>query len=175
MTTTIEEGYKVASTARSDIYKHLPYLRQLAAEGESAYECGFRSGVSTWALLAGCDKVVSIDIEECNGDTIKAAASEAGKKFYLRKKDSATYTPREAPFDLVLLDTLHEYDHLSKELAHTSQFANRYICIHDTDTRWERQGRTYSAIQDFLKANPEWKQKSHTNDLHGFTVLEKTI
>ena len=163
---------------RCDFYAHMETCKELA-EGlklKKVYECGFRSGVSTWAFLsAGVERVLSIDIDNCDSSEHEAFAKEQGISFAFRKKDSTKYKPRESPFGLTLLDTLHNYEQVKAELDHVSKFTQEYICIHDTDKRWERQGRTRSAIDDFLQENENWGLHSHTEQCHGFTVLVRIM
>ena len=172
------ERYKKECATKSDIYLHLPTLFKLSqdeiVQERGIYECGFRSGVSTWAFLASKPaKVLSIDIEDCDATEHKKLAKSGKVKFYFRKKDSKEYVPKESPFGLSLIDTLPDYGHLFAELEHISEFTEKYIVIHDTDKRFERQGRTKSAINDFISRHKDWKIKSHTETLHGLTVLEK--
>ncbi|MCH2216638.1 MAG: class I SAM-dependent methyltransferase [Flavobacteriales bacterium] len=173
------ERYKKECLTKTDIHLHLPTLYDLCkdevVQEKGVYECGFRTGVSTWAFLASKPaKVLSIDINSCDASEHKKIAKSEKVKFSLRKQDSKNYLPKESPFGLSMIDTLHEYKHLYAELEHISKFTEKYIVIHDTDKRFEKQGRTKSAINDFVSRHKEWAVKSHTEMLHGLTVLEKT-
>lgn len=125
----------------SDIQHHLGLLFSLAKG--NVLELGTRSGVSTAALLAGVEKngghVWSVDIEDCShvadghaqwtfiqGDSRDTAIAEEFTKARTHRFQ----------FDLLLIDTQHEYEIAQAELAlwHPHITPGGTICMHDTET-----------------------------------------
>src|SRR5207237_61445 len=99
--------------------------------------------------------------------------------------------------DLLFIDTWHIYGHLKRELAKHHPKVNKYIILHDT-TVDEWLGETircnldyeqqclesgyqkneillglWPAVDEFLKAHPEWSlHKRYTNN-NGLTILKR--
>lgn len=121
----------------SDIQHHLGLLFSLAKG--NVLELGTRSGVSTAALLAGVERnggrVWSIDIEDCS----QVAAGHKQWTFVQgdsRNPDLVASKTGNEPFDLILIDTFHQYEVTQAELAlwgsHLAPGGT--ICMHDTET-----------------------------------------
>lgn len=187
----------------SDINQHLPALRQLAQECASVIEIGRRSIGSTWALLMGLSesKAPSRSFLEIE---INVPILE---KFYLSKKlarenniifryiqDNDMSIDLEEKTDMLFIDSIHTYCHLTYELEKFSPKINKYIVMHDTSPPWgysddtEYRGdyseypasidRTkkglFPAISDFLAKNPEWVLAERRFNNHGLTILQRT-
>lgn len=171
----IEERYKELCYKPSDIYEHLPILRKYASECESVVELGVRGIVSTWAFLAGKPKfLLSVDIahpKEFGADIWEVidSAQEAGIDFEFVLKSSLDIDLPE--HDLLFIDTLHNYDQLTKELNLHQAKARKYIIMHDTaipDLPEMRQ-----AVNDFLDQNPQWEVKEYFESNNGLTILKR--
>jgi len=97
------------------------------------------------------------------------------------------------PVDMIFIDSLHTYCHLTYELETFSPKVAKFIAMHDTSEPWgDAEDDTYHgdyseypawidrtkkglwpAVEDFLARHPEWKLKSRVFNRHGFTVLER--
>jgi len=193
--------YQDTCNTPSDINEHLPALRQLAKECDSAIEIGLRSLVSTWALLQGLSEKPSqfrsylgIDIARPSVDRLKLAkrlAKENGIAFRFLKANDMTVEIE--PVDLLFIDSLHTYCHLTYELEKFSPQIRKYIAMHDTSAPWgelddsdyfgdyseypNHFDRTkkglWAAVEDFLNHHPEWTLHQRYFNNHGFTILRR--
>jgi hypothetical protein len=97
------------------------------------------------------------------------------------------------PTELLFIDSLHTYAHLTYELEKFSPKATKYIAMHDTSAPWgdtdddEYHGdyseyppeidRTkrglWPAVLDFLNKHPEWTLKERRENSHGLTILQR--
>jgi len=170
--------YAKAATTESDIYKHIPRLRELATQCQHVTEAGVRTAVSTTGLLAGLagranTTLVSYDINP----SAQAAAlvNSAGQcNFQFIQKDWLTTEIEET--DLLFIDTLHTAKQLARELAKHAGKARRWIAFHDTHTYGENGEQPGEAgllvpLRGFLQTYPEWFVVSHTEENNGFTVI----
>ena len=136
MSTPMYQAYLHHCNTQSDIQHHLPLLFSLA-KGH-VVELGTRSGVSTAALLAGVErhggKVTSIDV-----DPQSAQVALGHPQWTFLNASSTDLTTRGkagGPIDLLLIDTLHTYGHVTAELevwASAMQLGGT-IAVHDTET-----------------------------------------
>ncbi len=137
MTTDTFKRYQLACQTQSDIQHHLGLLFSLARG--NVLELGTRGGVSTVALLAGVERagghVWSIDIEDCSG-VLPPHEQWTFIQGDSRDPDLTAQKTGGEPFDLVLIDTQHEYEIAQAELAlwgpHLAQ--GGAICMHDIET-----------------------------------------
>lgn len=195
------DQYVHNAVTTSDINEHLPTLKNLAKQCSSVTEIGVRSMVATWALLYGLTtsesqnvSYVGIDLDLPPLDNFSLAnhlAEANGISFTFWQANDMTIDI--APTDLLFIDSLHTYCHLTYELEKFSSKALKFIALHDTSSPWGNRDEdiyygNYSeyptnidrfkrglwpAVEDFLKRHPEWKlQKRYFNN-HGFTVLER--
>ncbi len=99
--------------------------------------------------------------------------------------------------DLLFIDSVHSYFHVLSELRTFAPITKKYIVMHDTTIdahlselkrmhmnvkeyvdkygckRWEAERGMESAIDLFLKENPEWRVKMKKDNNNGLTVLER--
>ena len=165
------------------IYEHLPTIRALADECETAYELGVHKVTSTWAFLAApqLKKLISVDRVHpvalgADLGIAERAAQEIGKDFRFIQKSTIDLEPE--PVDLTFIDTWHVYDLLKLELEKYAPFTRKYIVLHDTETfgtvgedRVSKGLRP--AVDEFLQAHPEWFLKTHYKNNNGLTVLAR--
>jgi len=197
--------YQIHSTHRSDIYVHLPQLRELARESASVVEIGVRNIVSTWGILMGLAEqepssppsYLGIDLFEPPNDRFllaKSLSESNGIRFQFWKGNDFELDLEE-PVDMLFIDSLHTYAHLTYELEKFSPKVKKYIAMHDTGEpfgfrdlelkenpekrilnypAWISKDKRglWAAVVDFIERHPEWKIKYHTPDCYGFTVLE---
>lgn len=180
--TNIYDSYRQYPT---NLVEHQPVLRQLAKECTSVVELGRGSAGSTWALLTGLSEssapsrsFLEIEANQPSLEKLylsKRLAYENGIDFRFIKANDITIK-LERPVDMIFIDTIHTYSHLTCELENFSPMVNKYIVIHNTSPPWgyrndpEYKGdyseypssisRTKeglnTAVNDFLKKNPGW-------------------
>lgn len=189
------------SSYPSDINEHLPVLKNLAKECNSVTEIGVRSMVSTWAMLEGLSegksknrKYTAIDLQSPPLHNLLLAQKLAKENqiafSFLQKNDMHIDIE---PVDLLFIDSLHTYAHLTYELEKFAPKANKYIALHDTSQPWEdkddyeyhgnfseyppeidRHKRgLWPAVVDFLAKHPEWVIKERRLNNHGLTVMQR--
>ncbi len=185
LSTTLEEQYEIRLKKRSDINEHLPTLKMYAEKCETILELGVRGIVSTYAFLMGKPKkITSVDIDDPRGD-VELCLSLAKKNnidLSFVKADSRKWGSPEDNFDLIFIDTLHQYSVLKEELKKQGNKANKYIIFHDTATYGTKdEGGSRSgfpqgllpAINEFLEKNTHWKKHEVFKNNNGLTVLKK--
>lgn len=176
---TLEQIYDNLVITPSDINEHLPTLKKYAEECDHITEMGVRGIVSTYALLMGKPKkMISYDIVMCNwGPVFDLVKDDTDFTF----KIGNTLEIEIEDTDLLFIDTLHNYNQLSKEFSLHAKHVNKYIILHDT-TSFEFRGESYQgssergiwfAVDEFLKDNPQWVIKEKFINNNGLTILEK--
>ncbi len=168
----------------SDIAAHLPLLKFLASQCDTACEFGVRFCASTSALISGARrKVVGYDLHS-NGDIVYLQSLGARNLlpccFEFHQGNTLTAPPIEQT-DLLLIDSLHTFDQVDGELTRHAHQVSRFLCFHDTSPfsqgnvsvdRPDELG-IIPAIDKFLAENPQWKKVYEVDYCHGLTVLEK--
>lgn len=171
----------------SDISAHLPFLEFLARECNHITEFGTRECFSTAAFLYGIQMdgtLISYDLVKTN----TACYLETLQKpcnWIFRVADTGNLNIEQT--DMLFVDTLHTYEHVSKELSqHNLKMTNKYLVFHDTysqgivslDVPGEKG--ILSAIWDAIniynedESNAdEWKCVYASNFNHGLLVYEK--
>lgn len=180
---TLEEFFWAAAQKGGDnsqwsINELLPTIRLLAEDSEcrSAWEFGTAQCRSSCALLlGGISDLTSVDVEKDPVvDHFSTLSREAGKKWRQCLSDSAEV--EIDPCDLLLIDSLHNGEHLSKELR-SGHKVKKLILLHDTVTYWE-QGSNGSGLKDavinFLQENPEWEIAYEFVFNNGLMALRRT-
>lgn len=199
--TQLKLMYENNATTPSDINEHLPVLCELAKECSSVTAIGIKNMVSVWGMLEGLSQGSSTKRTFVGYDTYappmdvvvqaETLTSALGIGFNI------VQTPYMAiqikPCDMLFIDSLHTYCHLTHELETFSPKVNKYIALHDTSAPWGNQEdsaysgdyteypKEYSrkkkglwpAVKDFLAAHPEWQLRTRYTNNHGLTVLER--
>ena len=195
--------YAGLSVAECDIGEHMPVLRQLSKECPSVVEIGLGLIISTWGLLEGLSEnsaihrsYLGIDIALPPGYDLQLAKQQAEKnniQFRFQRINDLHLTSLE-PTDLLFIDSMHTYCHLTYELETFSPYVRKYIALHDTSEPWgdkddneyignyaeypshyDRSKRgLWPAVVDFLGRHPEWELQERRLNCHGFTVLKRT-
>jgi len=177
----VEEKFTELSQTPSDINEHLIVLRYYADQCQHVTELGVRKGVSTWAFLSSmCPMVVSVDVnhpDDFGGSLqeMREASVEAGKDFEFILADDLDIEIVET--DLLFVDALHTYKHITKELELHADKARKYLIFHDTVTYGivglDGLEGIRKAIDEFMSTHPEWKIKEEYLNNNGLLILEK--
>lgn len=195
---TIESLYNKACSTPSDIYEHIPVHRRLASECDSVVEIGVRSMVSTWGFLHGLrpgGRYTGVDLfmpQEETFNTAKRLAEEKGIEFIFIARDDMTIPPEEiGEADMVFIDSMHTYCHLTYEMETFAHLARKYLTFHDSSWPWgemddneytgdrseypawydKTKRGVWTAIKDFLDTHPEWVLQERKINSHGFVIL----
>lgn len=193
--------YEYNLNTSSDINEHLPHLRRLAKECSSVVEIGLRTMVSSWGILQGLSEsseanpsYLGIDIGQPPLFILAKAQKLAvvnGISFRFLQADDMTI--QLEPTDMLFIDSLHTYCHLTYELEKFSPMVRKYIAMHDTSDPWgSRDDDVYygnyseypphinrmkrglwEAVSDFLNSHPEWVVQERYFNNNGFTVLKR--
>lgn len=71
--------------------------------------------------------------------------------------------------DFLLVDSVHKYSHVIKELELYAPLTKKYIMFHDT----AGIPQVYDAVLDFLKSNLQWAEIEVFKKSAGFSILER--
>lgn len=200
-TSKLNEQYQHHCRTPTDIYQHVPVLRQLASECSSVIEIGVRGMVSTWGILQGLSEspypqrsYLGIDLYYPPMSTFSLAkelAEAHGILFQFWAANDMTIEIQSA--DMLFIDSLHTYCHLTYELEKFSPQIRKYIAMHDTSDPWGNSEDTayqgdyseypshfdrskrglWPAVVDFLERHPEWSLQARLENNHGFTILKR--
>lgn len=183
-----EKYYEQCNVTHSDIYYHLPKLREISDKCEVVVELGVRNCVSIYAMIASnAKKVIGVDIQYTPYiDELKEIVLESKKDFEFILGDVLKIEIPEC--DFMFIDTFHSRLQLEKELFLHAKKAKKYIGFHDVYTFWEKAECSYQsaaenkvdgseglryAIEPFLESHPEWKIIYRTDINNGLLILEK--
>ncbi len=176
----LDQIYEDKCTELSDINEHLPVLREYAAKSLTVTEFGVRTGVSTWAFMAGKPAALfSYDLVPPPDEVLRSMIETAGLAGVLFQFTKANVLEIEIGHTTTLfIDTYHTYRQLWQELKLHANKVLKWIILHDTETFGEKgeaneeKGLNY-AIGEFLAENEEWSVvKRYTNN-NGLTILER--
>lgn len=177
MSDPINQGFDIAKAQATDMQGHMDVLKQYASISRRIAEFGVYDCTSTWALLAGRPtKLTSYDIlRRPEVSDVEKAANGCGVGFEFVLADSASVDIGQV--DLLLIDSLHTYEHLSNELRIHAKNVTQFIILHDTET-FGHTDETYSgrglwpAVEEFLQSNP-WTILHRFTHCHGLTILTR--
>lgn len=71
--------------------------------------------------------------------------------------------------DFLLIDSVHKFKHVLKEIEKYAPLTSKYIMFHDTNGIPE----VYDAVQYFLQKTKNWVEIEHYNIAAGYTVIER--
>lgn len=196
----LSQQYEKSCSIPSDINEHVPVLRALAKECSSVIEIGVRDMVSSWGILQGLSEngsssrsYLGIDIIAPPSNTLRKGnklAEMNGISFHFWQANDMDIDIEAA--EMLFIDSLHTYLHLTYELEKFSPKISKYICMHDTSAPWGDQDEPYygnfyeypleynrekrglwPAVEDFLQRHPEWVLHQRLLNNHGFTILKR--
>ena len=163
----------------SDIYMHLPKLKEYAEKCDHITEFGFRNGVSTYSLLAGFpEKLISYDIvNDPEAEKVLELAIDSDVKFLFIHKN--VLEVEIEPTELLFIDTWHTGSQVAQELNMHADKVSKYLIFHDVQVNWQigedgnpENGLRYG-IEPFMAAHPEWEEIYRTEENHGLLILER--
>lgn len=158
-------GWLGDSPSRFDTYT------RYASECQSVCEFGVYTGLSTTAfMMAHPRKLTSYDIYPDNfivRDLLEKYAGDHDIYFEFRT-DSSLETQIDET-DLLFLDTVHERDHVYRELSLHAPKTRKYIMVHDVAACEP----VLDAVIDYIKHDKNWRIKEHCNQGSGLMILEK--
>lgn len=198
----LRRNYEFHCTHSSDIYEHVHVLRDLAKHCSTVTEIGLRTMNSTWGILQGLSEnpadsrvYIGIDLEHPPSDIFNSAKRLAEANdisfFFVNANDMAIDID---PTELLFIDSMHTYCHLTYELEKFSSKVTKYIAMHDTDEPWgfiddfqqyhgdkseyppeidRNKYGLWQAVLDFLEKHPEWTLHERRLNNHGFTILKR--
>ena len=179
-TQDVVNSFARVSVEPTDMIEHMALIKAYSQQCRSAVEFGVYDCTSTWALLAGGpERLTSYDIERRREvDDVEAAAKDSGTIFQFVLADSAKVEIDE--IDLLFIDSMHTYEHLSKELAMHAGRVRKYILMHDTTTfgNVDQTGTgrgLWPAVEEFLASHTEWFVLERRTNCHGLTVLQRVL
>ncbi len=166
----IEEKYQELCKTESDIFLHLPVLRDFADRCNSVVECGVRGCVSLYAFLASkAARITAIDI-------LDVWVPDVEKLTFFCADD---LNIQIGPHDMLFIDTRHCYEQCIQELSLHAKNIRKYIAFHDTakgtfGVNGDDGGKgLLFAIDEFLLGNPEWKLCYHNESNNGLSIIER--
>lgn len=155
-------GYTAMHNAISKIVKNL--------KSPSYVEFGVMQGsTAACAILAGASELLLVDINFSRFDPY-FHLFEAYDKGRVRTKNISSTDPKlKIKCDVLLIDSVHKSDHLSRELNLHASNVNKYIICHDTF----KINSLHVVIEKYCKAHPEWIIDEYHKVNVGYTVMKR--
>lgn len=149
------------------IVKDFDVLTSLAKTVDSITELGVRRCFSAYAWLLGQPKkFVGVDISRWpEWDQLEKDVEGTDIELELIVANDIEVELEET--DLLFIDSLHTYDHVTKQLELHADKAKKYIVFHDAldfdgkPAQVHLDLGVYNAIMDFLDKTEEWKVIEH--------------
>jgi hypothetical protein len=172
--------YKFGTLASqpSDMQGHMNTIKQYAMKCKRVIEFGVYDCTSTWAMVASRPQWMrSYDIaRRPEVDEVEKITKLTGIDFKYINESTIETTIEEC--DMLFIDTCHMYDFLIMEMNRHHDKVNKYILIHDTEIfgRVDQDGHgkgLFTAIEDFIKRQPEWTIRQHFTHCMGLTILAR--
>ena len=137
-----------------------------------------QGGTASTALLCKPQKVVLLDI---NLNNYREYLSDIAQSF--SSKNNITLETIETSSlsknstrecDLLVIDSVHTYNHITKELEIHSRYVKKYIIAHDTTVvNRVKDDVLFIALTNFCSNNSKWKIIERNENNVGYTVLGK--
>lgn len=175
----IRQRFDISKNTPSDINEHMDTLLRYGNECQTIAEFGIRSVVSSYAFaLSRPKRLLCLDIEtNSNIDRFKAECEMDGVNMEFVLGNTLEYE-LDDDFDLIFIDTLHNYEQLKAEIQRHHHRAQKYMIFHDTvsfgnkDEFGDGPG-LLPAINEFLGQNTGWVIHEIYLNNNGLTVLKR--
>ena len=172
----LQDLYTKMCKIKSDINEHLPTLKEYATGCDRIIEFGYRNGISTIALLAGCPKeLITYDINpSCLQVYRHMKQIIHDSEFHLMPRNTIEIHPI-GKTDFLFIDTLHDYNQCKRELALHGDNVTKFIGFHDTETfgSVDESGGGKGirpAIEEFM-AEKNWKIVHEAKNNNGLIII----
>ena len=171
-----EKEYQDACARDTDIHEHLPIISELTSECNHVTELGVGWAQSTRAFLRHDVELHSYEFMPQPGiREFFEEAKNAGRNVTLHVDDTRKVEIAET--DLMLVDSLHIYEQVQKELELHAGKVRKYLLFHDTTLfadRGEFGGKgIWPAVQEFIDSHPEWQLVERRHNNNGLTILKR--
>jgi hypothetical protein len=186
---SIEHLFLQKRNTPSDINEHMDVLYEYAKKCETIAEFGVRRVVSSYAFAHARPKellCLDIDYNQDVANFMEICKNENINMTFV--KDSSLTYELKHDYDLLFIDTLHDFNQLTGELKKHNSKIKKYIIFHDT-IYWGNKNEDpitgeakletgenvglVPAIKSFLKENKEWKEVCTYTNNNGLTILER--
>ena len=155
-------------------------MQKLMKDCNSYRELGTHQGASlAAACLTNPKSATAIDVDLHRWqpfESVFRAYCEENDIDLKVKKMSSTEPKSAGPTDLLLIDSLHNANHLIKELNLHLPYTRKYVVLHDTSIlHGFANDSLFRVVKDYCsKINP-WEIKEHNTTNVGYTVMENTL
>jgi len=171
-----EKEYLDACERDTDIHEHLPIISELTSQCNHVTELGVGWAQSTRAFLRHDVEIHSYEFMPQPGiREFFDEAKNAGRNVTLHVDDTRKVNIAET--DLMLVDSLHIYEQVQKELELHAGKVRKYLLFHDTTLfadRGEFGGKgIWPAVQEFMDSHSEWQLVERRTNNNGLTILKR--
>ena len=171
-----EKEYLDACERDTDIHEHLPIISELTSQCSHVTELGVGWAQSTRAFLRHDVEIHSYEFMPQPGiHEFFDEAKNAGRNVTLHVNDTRKVNIAET--DLMLVDSLHIYEQVQKELELHAGKVRKYLLFHDTTLfadRGEFGGKgIWPAVQEFMDSHSEWQLVERRTNNNGLTILKR--
>jgi hypothetical protein len=171
-----EKEYQDACARDTDIHEHLPIISELVSQCTHGTELGVGHAQSTRAFLRHDIEMHSYEYKpHPNVAEWFEQAKAAGRNVTLHVADTRKVEIDET--DIMLVDSLHIYEQVQKELELHAGKVRKWLLFHDT-TLFADQGEfggrgIWPAVQEFIDSHPEWQLVERRTNNNGLTILKR--
>ncbi len=171
-----EKEYQDACVRDTDIHEHLPIISELTSQCNHVTELGVGWAQSTRAFLRHDVELHSYEFMPLPGiREFFEEAKNAGRNVTLHVDDTRKVEIAET--DLMLVDSLHIYEQVQKELELHAGKVKKYLLFHDT-TLFADHGEfggkgIWPAVQEFIDSHLEWQLVERRTNNNGLTILKR--
>jgi hypothetical protein len=171
-----EKEYLDACERDTDIHEHLPIISELTSQCNHVTELGVGWAQSTRAFLRHDVEIHSYEFMPQPGiREFFDEAKNAGRNVTLHVDDTRKVNIAET--DLMLVDSLHIYEQVQKELELHAGKVRKYLLFHDTTLfadRGEFGGKgIWPAVQEFMDSHSELQLVERRTNNNGLTILKR--
>ena len=179
---TLQQTYEWLLNVPRDLDRHMPMLKDLAANCDHVTEFTKRRESSVALLAGNPSKVVSYQQERdvlvthTLHDILKRSPTQRKMAWTSHVGDTLEVEIIE-PTDMLFVDSEHNGRRVYAELAKHGHMVNRYLVFHDVALYGAKgddgKAGLISGIKKYVDENPEWFAMYLTPDQNGLLVLAR--